>query len=105
MAQGRLVGALFVARGPVACARDHLAGLLGAQLSPPQSLALLAGRPGAEARDRGPTICACFDIGRNEILEAGCNSVAEIGAKLKAGSNCGSCRGEIARLIGRGVAA
>jgi assimilatory nitrate reductase catalytic subunit len=66
-------------------------------------LKLLAGRPGAEARDRGAIVCACFDVGRNEIVEAaaeGCATVAAIGARLRAGTNCGSCRREIARLVG-----
>ena len=96
-------GALFVAREPVAAARSWLAERLGERIAPEDRLRLLAGRPGAEARDRGPTVCACFDVGRNEILEAaaqGCATVAAIGARLKAGTNCGSCRGEIARLVG-----
>ena len=63
-------GALFVARQPVAAARAWLAERLGAPIAPEDRLKLLAGRPGAEARDRGPTVCACFDVGRNEIVEA-----------------------------------
>jgi assimilatory nitrate reductase catalytic subunit len=42
-------------------------------------------------------------VGVNEIVEAitrgGCLSVEAVGAKLKAGSNCGSCRSEIGRLV------
>ncbi len=97
------VGALFVARGPVAAARSWLAERLGERVPPQERLKLLAGRPDAEARDRGSTVCACFDVGRNEIVEAaaeGCTTVATIGARLKAGTNCGSCRAEIARLVG-----
>jgi assimilatory nitrate reductase catalytic subunit len=97
-----LAGALFVGREPVAAARAWLAERLGGRIAPEDRLKLLAGRPGVEARDRGPTVCACFDVGRNEILEAGakgCTTVAAIGAFLKAGTNCGSCRGEIARLV------
>ena len=96
-------GALFVAREPVAAARSWLAERLGERIAPEDRLKLLAGRPGAESRDRGPTVCACFDVGRNEILEAaaqGCATVAAIGARLKAGTNCGSCRGEISQLVG-----
>ena len=95
-------GALFVAREPVAAARSWLAERLGAPIAPEDRLRLLAGRPGAEGRNRGPTVCACFDVGRNEILEAaaqGCATVAAVGARLRAGMNCGSCRGEIAKLV------
>ena len=76
---------------------------LDERIAPEARLRLLAGRPGAEARDRGPTVCTCFDVGRNEILEAaadhGCATVAAIGARLKAGTNCSSCREEIAKLL------
>jgi assimilatory nitrate reductase catalytic subunit len=97
-----LIGALFAAREPAAVARSWLAGRLGDRIAPEDRLRLLAGRPGADQRDSGPTICACFDVGRNEIVEAatqGCITVAAVGAQLKAGTNCGSCRGEIGKLI------
>jgi assimilatory nitrate reductase catalytic subunit len=99
---GRFVGALFVAREPVAVARAFFVEQLGREVPAGERLRQLSGRPGGETRDRGPMICACFDVGRNEILDAahqGCGSVAAIGAKLKAGTNCGSCRGEIAGLL------
>ena len=98
----RLVGAFFLAREPVAVARAWLDDLLGAEIAPAERLRVLAGRPGAGVRDRGAIVCACFEIGRNEILEAaagGCASVEAIGDRLKAGTNCGSCRAEIGRLI------
>jgi assimilatory nitrate reductase catalytic subunit len=96
-------GAIFIARGPVTAARSWITERLGQPIASEDRLKLLAGRPGAEARDRGPTVCACFDVGRNEIVEPaaeGCSTVAAIGARLRAGTNCGSCRGEIARLVG-----
>jgi assimilatory nitrate reductase catalytic subunit len=97
------VGAIFIARGPVTAARSWITERLGERIAPEDRLKLLAGRPGAEARDRGAIVCACFDVGRNEIVEAaaeGCATVAAIGARLRAGTNCGSCRREIARLVG-----
>jgi assimilatory nitrate reductase catalytic subunit len=48
-------------------------------------------------------VCACFGVGRASICDAiaaGANSAAEIGARLKAGTNCGSCIPELKRLIG-----
>jgi assimilatory nitrate reductase catalytic subunit len=99
---GRLVGALFVAREPVAVARTLFAEQLGREVPAAERLRWLSGRPGGETRDRGPIVCACFDVGRNEILAAagqGCRTVAAIGARLKAGTNCGSCRSEIAGLL------
>ena len=46
----------------------------------------------------------CFDVGMKTILEAigshGLVSVEAVGAALSAGTNCGSCRPAIQRLIG-----
>jgi assimilatory nitrate reductase catalytic subunit len=50
----------------------------------------------------GPIVCACFGVGRTTICDAivaGARSAADIGAKLKAGTNCGSCIPELKRLI------
>jgi assimilatory nitrate reductase catalytic subunit len=52
--------------------------------------------------DRGATICSCFGVGTNEIAAAvgrGCRTVDAIGERLHAGTNCGSCRGEIKKII------
>ncbi len=47
-------------------------------------------------------ICNCNGVCKKEIIdaiEAGCKSVAGVGAKTKAGKGCGSCRGMIAQII------
>jgi assimilatory nitrate reductase catalytic subunit len=100
----RLVGAVFIAHEPVAVSRSWAADQLDADLTAPADrLRLLAGRPGAATRDRGAIVCACFEVGRNDIGEAitagGCTSVDAVGQALKAGTNCGSCRSEIGRMI------
>jgi assimilatory nitrate reductase catalytic subunit len=99
-----LAGALFLAREPVAVARTWIGDRLGETFaSPRERLALLAGRAGAHDKDRGAIVCACFDVGANDIVEAitrgGCCTVDAVGRALKAGTNCGSCRAEIGRLI------
>jgi len=69
---------------------------------PRARLAVIAGRPGAGLVDRGATVCSCFGIGANQIAAAvgqGCTTVAAIGEALRAGTNCGSCRSEIGRII------
>jgi assimilatory nitrate reductase catalytic subunit len=100
----RLIGALFVAPDPVAVSRPWLAEQLEADFSAPADrLRLLAGRAGAGKAERGAIVCACFDVGVNQIVQAasagGCRTVEAIGAATQAGTNCGSCRGEIQRLI------
>jgi assimilatory nitrate reductase catalytic subunit len=94
--------ALFTATDGRLPPRDWLiAQLAEAEAANPG--ALLAGRPAQALPDRGPIICACFDIGLNTIVEAIGNqaltSVAEVGAAIRAGTNCGSCRPAIAKLI------
>jgi assimilatory nitrate reductase catalytic subunit len=65
--------------------------------------ALLAGRPPAGMADMGPVVCACFGVGlaaiEKLIASGAVKSVEAIGQHLKAGTNCGSCRPEIKRLI------
>ena len=62
---------------------------------------LVAGRPGADVPDPGPTVCSCLNVGANTILDAIANGAIDadrIGAATGAGTNCGSCRSEIGRL-------
>ncbi|WP_102222609.1 nitrate reductase [Acidimangrovimonas sediminis] len=101
--EGRVAAALFAAPDPVAVARAHVSGLIGAEAGTGPGATVLSGRPGADRPDPGATICACFDVGVNTILAAiqdqGLASVEAIGAALQAGTNCGSCRPELAALL------
>ncbi|MDR7127030.1 molybdopterin-dependent oxidoreductase [Pseudotabrizicola sp. 4114] len=98
--QGRLIAALFIARAPVLLSRAHLASALGGT-----DVSVLAGRPAADRPDPGPTVCACLNVGLNTILRAmstdGLMTVDAIGAAIGAGTNCGSCRPELAALVAR----
>lgn len=101
IADGRLEAALFVVHDGSLPPRDWLiAQLGGADASP---IELLAGRPATPARERGTVVCVCFDVGTFTILDAiragSLTSVEAVGAALHAGTNCGSCRPAIARLL------
>ncbi len=95
---GQLLAALFVSPRPVAVMRDYLAAQPGQNA--PQ---ILTGTSPADQPDPGPMVCACFNVGVNTILTAietqGLLSVEAIGASLEAGTNCGSCRPELAALL------
>ena len=95
---GMLIGALYVARDPVAVMRDYLVTLPG-QNAP----GALTGRVPASVPNPGPVLCSCFGTGINTIVSAietrGLMSVAQIGDALGAGTNCGSCRPELAQLL------
>jgi assimilatory nitrate reductase catalytic subunit len=63
---------------------------------------LLSGKSTDGLASSGPIVCACFGVGRTAICDAiaaGAGSASEIGAQLKAGTNCGSCIPELKRLI------
>jgi len=71
-------------------------------LSDDQRRMLLSGKSMDGLASAGPIVCACFGVGRTTILAAiaaGANTVAEIGVRLNAGTNCGSCIPELKRLI------
>jgi assimilatory nitrate reductase catalytic subunit len=107
----RLIGAFFASPEPVAVARSFIVDQLGQSVDPAAngSLArfrLLAGRAGQGQPDNGPLVCACFAVGRNQILAAargGCVTTDAIGKATSAGTNCGSCRPEIQAIIAGAV--
>jgi assimilatory nitrate reductase catalytic subunit len=101
IADGKLAAALFISRAGDLAPRDWLAAALGE--ADPHAMEILAGRPATPPPDRGPVVCACFDIGMRTIVDAiaaeTLTSVSAVGAALKAGTNCGSCRPAIARVL------
>jgi assimilatory nitrate reductase catalytic subunit len=96
----RLIAALFLTETGELPGRDWLiAQLAEAQAAP----TLLAGRAPGATVERGAIVCACFDIGVRTIVAAirdqRLADVAAIGAAIGAGTNCGSCRPALAKLI------
>jgi assimilatory nitrate reductase catalytic subunit len=99
----RLTGALFIARDPLTVSRSWICGHLGRAMRHSQDrLQLLAGRAAAR-EDRGVMVCSCFEVGANQIADAvktgRCRNADQIGQALRAGTNCGSCRPEILKII------
>jgi assimilatory nitrate reductase catalytic subunit len=109
---GRLAAALFLTRNGTLPSRDWIAAQL-ASAEESDAPTLLAARPkvaapdrGAPDRgapDRGAIVCVCFDVGVKQIVSAiasqRLDSVDAIGAALHAGTNCGSCRPALAKLL------
>jgi assimilatory nitrate reductase catalytic subunit len=98
-----LLAALFVSRSPVEVSRQWAAEQLKVRHADFRArTALIAGRPAAGGADKGAIVCSCFSVGVNDIQAAarsGCHSVDAIGAALNAGTNCGSCRPDIRRIL------
>ncbi|WP_296420404.1 nitrate reductase [Pseudooctadecabacter sp.] len=96
---GAIAALLFVASSPVVVARHTAIAAIG---SDTPALTALAGRAAPHQPDPGATVCACFGIGRNTLLEAvakGARTVTALGDVTCAGTNCGSCKPELKSLI------
>jgi len=96
--------ALFIGPAETPRSWDAPLSLFAEQrLTARQRALLLSGRAPGGAADAGPIVCACFGVGANSIASAiaeGCDDAAAVGAKLRAGTNCGSCLPEIKKMIG-----
>lgn len=100
---GRLEGCVFVAPDHRLVSRSWLSGLFAEQvLSPNARASLLIGRPHDAGQDAGPIVCSCFGVGQHQIaaeIKKGATTVEAVGARLKAGTNCGACKPEIGKLL------
>ncbi len=102
----RLAGCLLLAREKSSLpSRDAVAALLGTRIESEMRTRLLAGRsvgPGPSDA-AGRTICACFAVGLDTLHRAIASrrltTLAEIGAALRAGTNCGSCIPELRAIL------
>ncbi|MBT0669496.1 molybdopterin-dependent oxidoreductase [Novosphingobium profundi] len=97
---GELLAAAYVTRSGTLPPRGWVAGQLG--LDAASASEVLAARPSTPAPDRGAIVCVCHGVGEKDVLEAasaGAGSVAEIGTCTRAGTNCGSCRPAISKLL------
>jgi assimilatory nitrate reductase catalytic subunit len=98
--EGRLEAALYLTRTGELPPRDWVAEQL--TRGEASGLELLAGRPASPVPDRGPITCICLGVGANEITAAACAgavTIDAIGGVTTAGTNCGSCRPAIAKLL------
>jgi len=101
--EGRLMGCLFLGPQVSLPPRNWLAGLFEHdQLPTRERMALLSGRPPPGQKDAGRTLCSCFGVGENTIIDAikaGCRSPEAVTQRCQAGGNCGSCLPEVKGLI------
>ncbi len=97
---GSLSFALFASDKPVAVSREWLQQQLGRDVNP---LEILAGRPLQVGDDKGAVLCACMNVGRNQISRCIAKnrhtSLQTVCEMTGAGTGCGSCRIEVQRMI------
>ena len=96
----RLEFAFFASDQPVNISRDWVQQKLGTSINP---LEILAGRPLVAGEDKGPILCACMNVGRNQISRFIANNsqstLQTVCDKTTAGTGCGSCRIEVQKMI------
>ena len=102
--QGRLESCIFIGPDFLLPERDWLSKLfVDEKLGDADRRSVLTGKPAIGVKDAGKTVCACFNVGINTIIDAineqGLVTVEQIGQALKAGTNCGSCVPEIKEII------
>jgi assimilatory nitrate reductase catalytic subunit len=105
---GSVAAALFLAGDPAhpLPGRDLLATFLARPLDAAARLRLIAGGlAAAEQATAGGIVCACHNVScttiEAAIAERGLATAAEIGALLRAGTNCGSCIPELKAMLRR----
>jgi assimilatory nitrate reductase catalytic subunit len=101
----RLEACVYIASRADLPDRGVLASLFAVErLEAAHRLALLTTGAVLEGEDPGPLVCSCFAVGRNTIRRAieehGLTEASQVGACLRAGSNCGSCLPEVKALLG-----
>lgn len=102
---GRLERLMFVTTSGVLPPRAWLAELFEREtLAPEDRAALLVGRAPGRPSDTSPVVCACRNVraaALQRAVTAGAADLEAIAEATGAGTNCGSCRPEIARLIAK----
>jgi assimilatory nitrate reductase catalytic subunit len=100
----RLEACLFLSPRPDLPPRAWLSSLFTkASIDAADRTGLLTGVPSDASADVGAVVCSCFGVGRNTIEAAiakfDLGTAREIGQKLRAGTNCGSCLPELKAML------
>jgi assimilatory nitrate reductase catalytic subunit len=100
----RIAACLFLSPRQDLPARTWLASLFAKpRITDRDRMGLLLGQSTDARVDTGPVVCSCFGVGRKVICDAikqqNLSTPQEVGQKLRAGTNCGSCVSEIKALI------
>jgi assimilatory nitrate reductase catalytic subunit len=104
LVEDRLRACIYISRRPDLPDRGWIARLFERDLlGAADRISLLAGQPPGTRDDAGPLVCSCWAVGRNTlrrvIAEHELTDTRQVGARLRAGTGCGSCLSEIKVLL------
>jgi nitrite reductase (NADH) large subunit len=97
---GKLAGAMLVGCAAAAPALVQLFDR--GEPMPPNRLDVLASPGGGAAAADDPEVCNCHHVTESALVEAiqgGCTTLASLSDCTRAGTGCGSCRGQLAGLV------
>ncbi|MEP1553320.1 MAG: nitrate reductase [Paraglaciecola sp.] len=100
--EGELVLSMGTTNTSLELDQNWISSLIGKLNVKPEQLHGLLNLQPDESFKQGKLICSCFKVGENTIIDAikqGNCSVDGLGATLKCGTNCGSCKSELSQLI------
>ena len=105
----KLLALMILSPQQISLARSYITSIFNETFdNSNDKFSLLYGHPPPDQPDKGEIICSCFNVGEKEIVEAAqvnnIRTVKEVGDCLKAGTNCGSCRSEIMKILERNTA-
>jgi assimilatory nitrate reductase catalytic subunit len=104
LVDGVLAACLLLAEDEASLPRpEAIVPMLGTAIPDALRWRVLVGGQDRSATDAGPRVCACFGVGRETVRQAvqehGLRTTGEIGARLSAGTNCGSCLPELQAIL------
>lgn len=102
--EGRLAGAIVLGESTSVAplVRLHQSG--NPVPEPSLDSLLRSGQPRGACADEDPQICTCNRVTRSEIVQAirsGATTMAGLEQSCRAGTGCGSCRGQLGELLQR----
>ncbi|MFL6550142.1 MAG: molybdopterin-dependent oxidoreductase [Povalibacter sp.] len=102
--EDRIAACVFLSPRQDLPARTWLGSLFAkTRITDRDRASLLLGQSADRGSDAGPVVCSCFGIGRKVICDAikleRLTTPQQVGQRLRAGTNCGSCISEIKALI------
>lgn len=96
--------AWFSAKTPLKIEHSWISSLFAQPKVDSEQLSALIRALPDEKFKQGRMICSCFKVSENTIIDAintNCSTVEELGEVLGCGTNCGSCKPELKKLLGR----
>src|SRR5262249_34932441 len=104
LVEHKIQACIFISPRPDLPPRSWVSSLFAKEtLEDADRAGLLVGQPKGATGDIGAIVCSCFGVGRNTIRapirQFKLRTPEQVGQRLRAGTNCGSCRPELKAIL------